>query len=91
MIDPDGTEWLTYAEAAQHFPQVKASTLRSWVHRGVIHPEDVKRWKGRVTGIRRDAIARAEVDLYRHGPKLAAGVRRGAGGVRRRDVQQFLS
>jgi hypothetical protein len=77
MIDPDGTEWLTYIEAARRF-DLPASTIRSWVRRGVIHPQDVKRWKGRVTGVAAPAVSRAEAHLHRYGPKLPAGIRRGA-------------
>ncbi|WP_125777181.1 hypothetical protein [Antribacter gilvus] len=87
VIDTEGVEWLTYAQASARF-RLPQATIRSWVHRGVIHPEDVKRWKGRVTGVAASAVARAEVHLYRNGAKLAAGHRRGAPKARRSDVQQ---
>ena len=33
MIDADGTEWLTYSDAAQAV-RVRVGTLKVWVHRG---------------------------------------------------------
>ncbi len=35
MIDHDGVEWLTYADAARAV-RVRVGTLKVWVHRGKI-------------------------------------------------------
>lgn len=73
--DRDGVEWVTVAQAA-HRLDVKRATIWQWVSRGVIPEADVVR-VGRRMAIALPALLHAEWHLRTHGPKLAAGVRRG--------------
>ena len=74
VIDHDGVEWLTVGQAAERY-LLQASTIRKWISRGVLAGPDVKRY-GRYVAVAAMAVATAEHDLRKRGPKMAAGVRR---------------
>lgn len=59
MVDPDGVEWLRYAEASDRVG-VPVTTLKVWVHRRKVRTERV----GRATWLHLGDVRHAEAASY---------------------------
>lgn len=43
MIDSDGREWITIAQACERLPQLRPGTVRLWIHRRQVAAHVVSR------------------------------------------------